>query len=99
MQNDKLSEIDLQIKSLQEKKKKLEEKQHLQLAQMIKKTGAASLQQEILIGALLDAVKALQEKKDVIKKWEQMGKDFLKFTKGEVSKKAKASFLESSNQN
>ncbi|NBT86084.1 MAG: hypothetical protein EBT45_06270 [Alphaproteobacteria bacterium] len=96
IRKDKVSEIDLQIKALQEKKKKLEEKQSIQLAQVIKKTGASTLPPELLIGALLDAVKAFEDNKDITKKWQQAGKEFLNSDKGEGGKKSISSFRQSS---
>ncbi len=73
----KVSEIDLKIKALQEKKKKLEEKKSLQLVQLIKKSGASILPSEILVGSLLDAVKAFEDNIDTIKKWQKSGQEFL----------------------
>lgn len=73
----KVSEIDLKIKVLQDKKKKLEEKQFLQLAQMIKKSGASVLSSEILIGVMIEAVKTFEENSDMVRKWQQVGKEFL----------------------
>ena len=73
----KVSEIDLKIKALQDKKKKLEENQFLQLAQMIKKSGASVLSSEVLVGVMIEAVKTFEEDQDVVKKWQQVGKGFL----------------------
>lgn len=96
IKKDKLSEIDIQIKVLQDKKKKLEEKQSLQLAQLIKKSGASILPSEILVGSLLDAVKAFEENIDTIKKWQKSGQEFLKSGKDkkeeEEGKKSKNTF-------
>jgi len=93
----KLSEIDGQIKALQDKKKKLEEKHQLQLAQLLKKSGASELPSDVLVGALLDAVKAFAEKKGTLKQWQESGKEFLNAGKGEGAKKDKSSFLSSEN--
>ena len=73
----KVSEIDLKIKALQDKKKKLEEKQFLQLAQMIKKSGASVLSSEVLVGVMIEAVKTFEENQDVVKQWQQVGREFL----------------------
>jgi hypothetical protein len=83
----KVSEIDLKIKDLQDKKKKLEEKQFLQLAQMIKKSGASVLSSEILVGVMLEAVKTFEENHDAVKKWQQVGKEFLTAEKEKNGKK------------
>lgn len=101
----KVSEIDLKIKALQDKKKKLEEKQFLQLAQIIKKSGAFVLSSEVLVGVMLEAVKTFEENHDAVKKWQQVGKEFLtaekeknkknsinKNEEGEVNKKSSNSF-------
>ena len=73
----KVSEIDLKIKALQDKKKKLEEKQFFQLAQMIKKSGASVLSSEVLVGVMTEAVKTFEENQDVVKQWQQVGREFL----------------------
>ncbi len=98
----KVSEIDLKIKALQDKKKKLEEKQYFELAHLIKKTGAISLSPEILVGSLLDATIAFKEKHEILKKWQQTGTEFLKSGKTEGNatreKPSKDSFRKSSKQ-
>ena len=87
MDKQKVSEIELKIKALQDKKRKLEEKQYLQLAQMIKNVGAAALPSDVLVGALLDATIAFKEKQDIVKKWQQAGKEFLTSGKEKNGKK------------
>jgi len=78
----KVSEIDLKIKALQEKKKHLEERNLHDLAKIIKKLNADSLPVDILIGSLLETVEAFQQKKDIINKnWQTKGKDFLEADK------------------
>ena len=77
----KVSEIDLKIKALQEKKKHLEERNLHDLAKVIKKLGADSLPTNILVGSLLETVEAFQQKKDIIKNWQTKGKDFFFFFK------------------
>ncbi|MBX9786303.1 MAG: conjugal transfer protein TraD [Alphaproteobacteria bacterium] len=77
----KVSEIDLKIKALQEKKKHLEERNLHGLAKVIKKLNADSLPTNILIGSLLETVEAFQQKKDSIKNWQTKGKGFLEADK------------------
>jgi Conjugal transfer protein TraD len=77
----KVSEIDLKIKALQEKKKHLEEKNLHDLAKVIKKLGADSLPLDILIGSLLETGEAFQQKRDITKNWQTKGKDFLEADK------------------
>ena len=72
----KVSEIDLKIKTLQEKKKHLEERNLHDLAKVIKKLGADSLPVDILIGSLLETLEAFQQKKDSIKNWQTKEKIF-----------------------
>lgn len=82
----KLLSIDEQIKALQEKKKKLEEKSLLNLVKVIKKLGADSLPVDILVGSIFETIEAFNQKKDITKKWQAKGKDFL-----EIDKKSKRS--------
>ncbi len=89
VRKDKLSEIDLQIKALQEKKKKLEEKQLIQLAQLIKKSGAHSFASEVLVGVMIEAVKTSKENQDSVKRWQQIGADFLTAEKEKTVSKNK----------
>ena len=77
----KVSEIDLKIKALQDKKKKLEEKQLIQLAQLIKKSGAYSFSAEILLGVIIDAVKTFKENQESVKRWQEVGREFLEAEK------------------
>lgn len=77
----KLVSLEEQIKALQEKKKKLEEKSLQDLAKVLKKLGADSLHPEILIGSLFEAVEAFHQKKDVTKKWQAKGKEILEANK------------------
>ena len=77
----KVSEIELKIKALQEKKKHLEERNLHDLAKVIKKLNADSLPTAILIGSLLETIEAFQKQKDSIKNWQTKGKDFLEADK------------------
>jgi hypothetical protein len=83
----KVSEIDLKIKALQEKKKHLEEKNLHDLAKVIKKLNAESLPLDILVGSLLETVEAFRQKKDSIKNWQTKGKDFLEADKKNNSRR------------
>jgi len=77
----KVSEIDLKIKALHEKKKHLEEKNLHDIAKVIKKLNADSLPLDILVGSLLETGEAFQQQKDNIKSWQTKGKDFLEADK------------------
>jgi len=91
----KLLSIDEQIKALQEKKKKLEEKNLLDLAKVIKKLGADSLSVDVLVGSFLETVEAFQQKKDIVKKWQSKGKDFLEADKNKKRSNSSNSFRNS----
>lgn len=95
----KVSEIDLKIKALQEKKKHLEEKNLHDLAKVIKKLGADSLSIEILVGSLLETVEAFQQQKDSIKNWQTKGKDFLEADKKNNSRRNSSHPFRKSQQN
>ena len=95
----KVSEIDLKIKILQEKKKHLEEKNLHDLAKVIKKLNADSLPLDILIGSLLETVDAFQQKKDSIKNWQTKGKDFLEADKKNNTRRKSAHPFRESQQN
>jgi len=95
----KVSEIDLKIKALQEKKKHLEERNLHGLAKVIKKLNADSLPTNILIGSLLEAVEAFQQKKDSIKNWQTKGKDFLEAEKRNNTRKHLSHPFRKSQQN
>jgi hypothetical protein len=77
----KLLSIDEQIKALQDKKKKLEEKSLLDLAKVIKKLGADSLPIDILVGSIFETMEAFNQKKDVTKKWQAKGKEIFEANK------------------
>ena len=91
----KLLSIDEQIKALQEKKKKLEERSLLDLAKVIKKLGADSVPVDVFVGALLETVEAFQQKKDIVKKWQAKGKDFLEADKSKKRSNSSNSFRNS----
>ncbi|NBT85846.1 MAG: hypothetical protein EBT45_05045 [Alphaproteobacteria bacterium] len=91
----KLISLDEQIKTLQEKKRKLEEKSLQDLAKIIKKLGADSLSPEIIIGSLFEAVEAFHQKKDITKKWQAKGKEILEASKKSKGGKTSNSFRDS----
>ena len=95
----KVSEIDLKIKALQEKKKHLEERNLHDLAKVIKKLDADSLPLDILIGSLLETVEAFRQKKDSIKNWQTKGKDFLEADKKNNSRRKPSHPFRKSQQN
>ena len=91
----KLVSIDEQIKALQEKKKKLEEKKFLDLAKVIKKLGADSLPVDILVGSLFETMEAFNQKKDITKKWQAKGKELLETDQKSKRSNSKDSFRQS----
>ncbi len=93
----KLSEFDLQMKTIQEKKKRYIEIQSMQLIKMIKKIGAFDLPSEILVGSLIDTVQSYQKEEEVINKWQQLGYEFLNVGDGKGGTRTKSSFRASSN--
>jgi hypothetical protein len=95
----KVSEIDLKIKALQEKKKQLEERNLHDLAKVIKKLNADSLPTNILVGSLLETVEAFQQKKDSIKCWQTKGKDFLEADKKNTNRRNSSHPFRKSQQN
>ena len=88
----KLVSLEEQIKALQEKKKKLEEKSLQDLARVFKKLGADSLSPEVLIGSIFETVEAFHQKKDVTKKWQSKGKEILEANKKSKGGKSSNSF-------
>ena len=44
---------------------------------MIKKSGASVLSSEVLVGVMIEAVKTFEENQDVVKQWQQVGREFL----------------------
>ena len=91
----KLVSLEEQIKALQEKKKKLEEKSLQDLAKVFKKLGADSLSPEILIGSLFETVEAFHQKKEGVKKWQAKGKEILEANKKSKGGKPSNSFRDS----
>ena len=91
----KLVSLEEQIKALQEKKKKLEEKSLQDLAKVLKKLGTDYLSQETLIGSIFETVEAFHQKKDVTKKWQAKGKEILEASKKGKGVKTSNSFRDS----
>ena len=91
----KLLSIDEQIKALQEKKKKLEEKKFLDLAKVIKKLGADFLPVDILVGSIFETIEAFNQKKDIVKKWQSKGKELLETDKKNKRSNSANSFRQS----
>ena len=95
----KVSEIDLKIKALQEKKKHLEERNLHDLAKVVKKLDADSLPLDILVGSLLETVEAFQQRKDILKNWQTKGKDFLEDDKKNNTRRNSSHPFRKSQQN
>ena len=73
---EKLTQIDHKIKTLQNKKKKLADKYNLELITLMKRAGAMDLPEDILLGALLEAVEAFKANSPCLKGWQSTGRVF-----------------------
>lgn len=93
MSQTRVLDLETKIKALQEKKKKLEEKHLIQLAQTLKQIGADKIDAEILVGALLNIAQTCALNKNTpthaMTDWKQKGKQFLTKRKSEKNKSEK----------
>ncbi|MBM3468183.1 MAG: hypothetical protein FJX71_01970 [Alphaproteobacteria bacterium] len=80
--SDRLKTIDNQINKLQSRKKKLEEKRKNQITTILNRCGASKISDEILAGAVLDAVRAFNKNDRRIATWEAEGHKILKPGRG-----------------
>jgi Conjugal transfer protein TraD len=74
----KPTDIDAQIKALQEKARSLKDRQKTQLGELVLATGADALPLEALAGALLGAVEQAGEKPEAVARWTERGTAFFR---------------------
>lgn len=79
---DKILDIDYQINKLQVRKKRLEEKRKLQMSAIISRCGASTLPDDVLAGAILDAVKAYTTKDHRLSSWKEEGQRIVRPGRG-----------------
>jgi hypothetical protein len=77
MKISKTKDIEKQIQALQEKKKKLEEKERSKIGVVIRRCNADKIPFEVLAGAILDASRAYSANDDVVGRWKAQGKEIL----------------------
>jgi hypothetical protein len=76
--SEKIKDIDSRIQKLASRKKKLEDKRKTQISTIITRCGANTLPDDILAGAILDAVRAYAVNDSRINSWKNEG---IKITK------------------
>lgn len=80
--SNRIKDIDAQINFLQSRKKKLEDRRKDQLSTIMSRCHATTLPDEVLAGAILDAVRAYNSKDPCLSKWQQEGVKILKPGRG-----------------
>lgn len=77
MKTSKTKDIEKQIQILQEKKKKIEDKEREKITLVLKRCNADKIPFEVLAGAILEASKSYAANDDVINDWKEQGKKIL----------------------
>jgi len=80
--SERLKTIDTQINKLQTRKKKLEEKRKNQVTTILNRCGANKMSDEVLAGAVLEAVRAFNQNDRRISAWQAEGTKILKPGRG-----------------
>lgn len=80
--SERLETIDSQINKLQNRKKKLEEKRKSQITAILNRCGANKMSDEVLAGAILEAVRAFSQNDQRISTWKSEGTKILKPGRG-----------------
>lgn len=80
--SNRIESINSKISLLQARKKKVESKRGAQLLKILTRCGADKLPQEILAGALVEAVRAYAQNDNRISAWKSDGKTILKPGRG-----------------
>lgn len=80
--SERLKTIDTQINKLQTRKKKLEEKRKNQITTILNRCGASKISDEVLAGAVLEAVRAFNQNDRRISTWQAEGSKILKPGRG-----------------
>lgn len=78
----RIKDIEEQINSLQSRKRKLEDRRKEQITTILSRCGANSVPDDILAGAILDAVKAFTHNDPRLPQWQQTGTKILKPGRG-----------------
>ena len=79
---ERLKTIDSQINKLQTRKKKLEEKRKNQITTILNRCGASKMSDEVLAGAVLEAVRAFNQNDRRVSTWQTEGSKILKPGRG-----------------
>lgn len=74
----KPTDIDAQIKALQDKARSLKDRQKTQLGELVLATGADALPMETLAGVLLAAVEQARDTPEVVARWTDRGAAFFR---------------------
>ncbi|WP_032113097.1 conjugal transfer protein TraD [Candidatus Paracaedibacter symbiosus] len=78
----RIQDINAQIHFLQSRKRKLEDRRKDQITTILARCGASNLPDDILAGALLEAVQAFTKNDSRIPQWQQAGLKILKPGRG-----------------
>lgn len=78
----RIKDIEAQINSLQSRKRKLEDRRKEQITTILSRCGANGVPDDILAGAILDAVKAFTHNDPRVTQWQQTGIKILKPGRG-----------------
>jgi hypothetical protein len=78
----RLQTIDIQINKLQTRKKKLEAKRKNKITTILNRCGANKMPDEVLAGAVLEAVRAFEKNDQRISSWQSEGSKILKPGRG-----------------
>jgi len=80
--NERLKTIDTQINQLQARKKRLEEKRKSQITTILNRCGANKIPDEILAGAVLEAVRAFNKNEQCVTQWHSEGQKIIRPGRG-----------------
>ena len=80
--NERLQKIDIRINKLQTRKKKLEAKRKDKIITILNRCGANKIPDEVLAGAVLEAVRAFEKNDRCISTWQSEGSKILKPGRG-----------------
>lgn len=78
----RIKDIEAQINSLQSRKRRLEDRRKEQITVILSRCGANNVPDDVLAGAILDAVKAFTHNDPRIAQWQQTGTKILKPGRG-----------------
>lgn len=78
----RIKDLDAQIHFLQTRKKKLEDRRKEQITTILARCGANNLPDDVLAGAILEAVQAYSKNDPRLPQWQQIGLKILKPGRG-----------------